>query len=88
MPRAIGKDLVINYRHMIRSLLRKPGAFVNYKYHAEMFPTSTFREAYDDLLDHYPSKSTKEYLERRNLAAIHCESEVDQALKTILNEGA
>jgi hypothetical protein len=81
IPRAIGKALVINYRHMIRSLLRKPGAFVNYKYHAEMFPTSTFRETYDDLLAHYPSKSTKEYLEILNLAAIHCESEVDQALK-------
>jgi transcriptional regulator with XRE-family HTH domain len=87
IPRIIGKKVSINYRHMIEWLVRKPGAFVNYKYHAEMFPTSTFREAYDDLLAHHPSKSSKEYLNILHLAATHCESEVDQALKTLLDEG-
>lgn len=87
IPRAIGKNLCINYRHMITSLMRKPGAFENYKYRAEMFPTSTFREAYDNLLSHYPSRSTKEYLKILHLAAIHCESEVDLALRALLNEG-
>ena len=33
MPRLVGKKVVaINYRHIIDSLVRKPGAFANYQY--------------------------------------------------------
>ena len=39
----------INYRHIIDSLMRKPGAFENYRYRDDLFPTSRFRIAYDDL---------------------------------------
>ena len=39
----------INYRHIIDSLVRKPGAFENYRYRDELFPTSCFRIAYDVL---------------------------------------
>jgi len=46
MPRLVGKKLAaINYRHIIDSLVRKPGAFANYRYREEMFPTSGFRMA-------------------------------------------
>ena len=48
MPRLVGKQLrAINYRHIIDSLVRKPGAFANYQYREEMFPTSRdhFQEA-------------------------------------------
>jgi len=37
----------INYRHIIGGLLRKPGAFQDYRYQNELFPTSRFRIAYD-----------------------------------------
>ncbi len=48
MPRIVGKNqAAINYRHIIDSLVRKPGAFADYQYREEMFPTSVFRMAWD-----------------------------------------
>ena len=48
MPRLVGHGKhAINYRHVIDSLVRKPGAFENYQYREDMFPTSHFRMAYD-----------------------------------------
>ena len=41
----------INYRHIIWSLVRKPGAFQRYKYREDLFPTPVFRLAYDTPLD-------------------------------------
>ena len=38
----------INYRHVIDWLVRKPGAFENYRYREDLFPTSRFRMTYDD----------------------------------------
>lgn len=87
IPRAIGQQVNINYRHIIHSLIRKPGAFENYKYREELFPTSHFREAYDDLLEHHPSKAVKEYLHILKLAATYSETEVDLALREILKNG-
>jgi len=50
MPRLLGRGKhAINYRHIIDSLVRKPGAFANYVYREELFPTSHFRMAYDAL---------------------------------------
>jgi len=44
IPRLRGKGKhFINYRHVIDWLVRKPGAFENYKYREDMFPTSRFR---------------------------------------------
>jgi hypothetical protein len=49
-PRLRGrKKHRINYRHIIDWLVRKPGAFENYVYRDELFPTSRFRMAYDAL---------------------------------------
>ena len=49
-PRLRGrKKHRINYRHIIDWLVRKPGAFENYVYREELFPTSRFRMAYDAL---------------------------------------
>ena len=39
----------IQYRHIIDWLVRKPGAFDNYRYRDDLFPTSRFRIAYDAL---------------------------------------
>jgi hypothetical protein len=51
LPRLSGKQQHhINYRHIIWSLVRKPGAFAAYRYRDELFPTTTFRQAYDRLL--------------------------------------
>ena len=49
-PRLRGQGKhTINYRHVIDWLVRKPGAFENYRYREDLFPTSRFRMAYDAL---------------------------------------
>lgn len=50
IPRLRGTDTHhIQYRHMINWLIRKPGAFANYRYRKDLFPTSRFCMAYDTL---------------------------------------
>ena len=39
----------VNYRHVIGSLVRKPGAFARYRFREQLFPTMPFRLAYDAL---------------------------------------
>ena len=41
--------VAINYRHIIHSLVRKPGAFAHYRFQASLFPRLIFRVAYDEL---------------------------------------
>lgn len=74
----------INYRHIIDWLVRKPGAFENYVYREELFPTSRFRMAYDALREAQPERGHKEYLGILYLAARQSETGVDEALRTLL----
>jgi len=71
LPRAGGdRGAIIDYRHIIRHLLRKPGAFAHYVHRQELFPDSTFRLAYDRLVaDHGERTGRLEYLHLLNLAA-------------------
>ena len=75
----------INYRHVIDWLVRKPGAFTNYRYRSDLFPTHRFRMTYDYLQQHYPSRSNKEYLAILELAAKESETAVDEALNFLIN---
>ena len=79
----------INYRHVIDSLVRKPGAFARYRYREDMFPTITFRRAYDAIQDSGDSerRADLEYLRILQLAAQTMECEVETALELLLNEG-
>lgn len=75
----------IQYRHIIDWLVRKPGAFANYRYRDDLFPTSHFRMAYDRLKEqHTESKAAKEYLKILYIAAKEGEGLVDEALRSIL----
>ena len=87
LPRLIGRGKhQINYRHIIDSLVRKPGAFEDFKYKADMFPTSRFRIAYDLLLQqHSAIKAAKQYLKILYLAAKENESEVDYVLGLLID---
>ena len=77
----------INYRHIIDSLIKKPGAFKNYRYRDAMFPTIRFRVAYDSLKQRYTEKSAaKRYLNILNLSAKESETAVDNALRIIIDE--
>lgn len=86
MPRVLGdRGQVINYRHIIHSLLRKPGAFQNYRYREEMYPTPVFRIAFDRFISiHGERKGVLEYLRTLKLAAETMESEVEAALSLVL----
>jgi hypothetical protein len=85
--RGAGKSC-IQYRHIIDWLVRKPGAFDNYRYRSDLFPTSRFRMAYDDLKKvHVVSKAAKEYLLILQLAAKENELAVDDALRYLFEEG-
>jgi len=78
----------INYRHIIWSLVRKPGAFERYRYREDLFPTPAFREAYDKLADKLAStrKADIEYVRILHLAASTMECEVEVALRLLLAE--
>jgi len=86
MPRLLGTGKhAINYRHVIDSLVRKPGAFASYQYREEMFPTSHFRMAFDALCrDHSESVATREYLKILQLAARDSQDAVRDALRLAL----
>ncbi len=50
LPRIIGqREHHINYRHVIETLLRKPGGFRNYRYREDLFPRLVFRQAWEQL---------------------------------------
>lgn len=56
MPRLEPGSRKINYRHVVAHLLRKPGAFANYQYREELFPSVVFRQAYDALKQDRPER--------------------------------
>jgi hypothetical protein len=86
MPRLRGRRKHrVDYRHIIDWLVRKPGAFENYRYRDELFPTSRFRMVFDVLEEQCGSRAHKEYLRILELAAKESEAGVDQALRTLLN---
>ena len=89
LPRLRGQDKHrIDYRHVIDWLVRKPGAFARYCYQADLFPTSRFRQAYDELLRTLSERlASRAYLEILQLAAQGSESAVDGALAKLLAEG-
>lgn len=72
----------IDYRHVIDWLVRKPGAFVHYRYRDELFPTTCFRRAYDQLCqEHSPEVATRHYLELLHLAAQRSQDQVEALLE-------
>jgi hypothetical protein len=76
----------IQYRHIIDWLVRKPGAFANYRYRSDLFPNSRFRMVYDSLCDrHTPAAASKEYLRILQLAARENESGVDDCLRYLMD---
>jgi len=86
IPRLVGQNKQqINYRHLIDSLLRKPGAFRNYRYREALFPTLVFRQAWEQLQQwHSPRKADLIYLRLLRLAARTMECEVEAVLRRLL----
>jgi hypothetical protein len=74
----------IKYSHIIDWLIRKPGAFENYLYKEQLFPTSTFRAAYDALKASYPQTFVKQYLGILKAASKDGETRVGHVLKNLI----
>ncbi len=86
LPRLRGRSKHrIDYRHIIDWLVRKPGAFENYRYRSDLFPTSWFRLAYDALREEQgPKRGAQEYLAILLLAARRGEDRVEGAVRFLL----
>lgn len=77
----------INYRHIIDSLVRKPGAFANYRFRSDLFPRLMFRLAYDFLEQNYPATADRQYVKILHLAAKEGEQRVDEAIRHLVERG-
>jgi hypothetical protein len=89
MPRLRGGEQHrIDYRHVIWSLVRKPGAFAAYRYREDLFPTLTFRRTYDALRKGRGDRADVEYVRILHLAASTSEADVVRALDVLLEQGA
>lgn len=80
-------DHRIDYRHVIWSLVKKPGAFARYRYREDLFPSLVFRCAYDALVQSRGVRADIDYVRILHLAASTMESTVEAALRTLLDAG-
>jgi hypothetical protein len=84
--RLVGRQHRIDYRHVIWSLVRKPGAFARYVYREEMFPSLVFRRAYDAIqTPHHGTRGDLEYLRILHLAASTMQADVEAVLAEVLS---
>jgi len=75
----------VQYRHVIDTLLRKPGGFRDYRYRDDLFPTAVFRQAWEALCARLPPRRADlAYLRILKLAAITLEVTVAVVLATLL----
>ena len=79
-----GREARIDYRHIIGSLVRKPGAFARYRFREQMFPSHTFRLAYDAMRGWKGERADVDYVRILHLAATTMECEVERALRRLL----
>lgn len=87
-PRLHGQDKThVNYRHVIPSLVRKPGAFARYRWREALFPSLIFRRAYDALKEGRGERADAAYLKILELAATTMECDVEAALEILLDQG-
>lgn len=87
LDRKTGTGYSVDYRHVINTLQRKPGAFANCRYREQLFPQDIFTEAYENLIAKYGERiGDREYLGILNLAAFNGEDRVADILRDILNK--
>lgn len=89
LPRVVGQSHKnIDYRHVIDSLLRKPGGFRRYRYRDDLFPGAVFALAWEDLCARKPPRQADmQYLRILKLAATNIEADVAAELERLLDAG-
>lgn len=81
---------VVDYRHVIHALRRKPGALLNLVYRDQLFPRDAFRRTWEALLAAQPPRAACRIMVGL-LALAHdrsCEAELAAALDALLAAGA
>lgn len=79
-------DQVVNYRHVIHSLRRKPMALMNLVYRDQLFPRQAYRRTFDMLVERLPERQACRTMVEL-LALAHergCESELADQLEASL----
>ena len=80
---------VVDYRHLVHALVKKPQAFRHSVFREDLFPRTAFRRAWerlDESLD--PRKACRVYVDLLHLAATHaCEAQLADHLDTIIDAG-
>jgi hypothetical protein len=88
LPRIRGqRPARIDYRHVIWSLVRKPGAFARYCWREELFPTLIFRRSYDALRSFHGERADAQYVRILYIAATSGEAVVERVLSEVLESG-
>jgi hypothetical protein len=89
-PHPNGKhDQVVDYRHVIHSLRRKPMALLNLVYRDRLFPREAYRRTFDSLRERLPDKKACRLMVDL-LALAHergCEADLADQLAADLNAG-
>ena len=87
MEKRAGQEYRIDYRHVVESLRRKPGAFAGCRYRDQLFPGDVFREAHGILSGRLAGTSAdREYIEILSLAANNGEDKVSEILRSLIRE--
>ena len=83
LPRLRGdRGALVDFRHVIGPLLRKPGAFIHYRHREALYPSAVFRAAHDRLVaDHGERPGVIEYLQVLKVAAEQSVEKVELALQ-------
>jgi hypothetical protein len=83
LPRLRGdRGALVDFRHVITPLLRKPGAFIHYRHREALYPSAVYRAAYDRLVaDHGERPGVIEYLHLLKLAAEETVERVEAVLR-------
>src|SRR6202789_1687294 len=89
LPRRHGRaGAVIDFRHVIAELVRKPGAFAGWRHREALFPALIFRKAYDRFVEALGERrGERDYLHLLKLAADTSLGEVEEALGKIAADG-
>jgi hypothetical protein len=83
LPRLKGdRGSLVDFRHVIEPLLRKPGAFIHYRHREALYPSVVYRRAYDRLVaEHGERPGVIEYLHLLKLAVEETVEKVEAALE-------
>lgn len=86
IPRKPGSGYCIDYRHVVETLRRKPGAFANCRYKDQLFPSGIFTEVYEQFQNQFNERlADREYIEILYLAFSHGEDRVSEILSGLID---